>query len=258
MKLTKLFNQIKYNNRKRKQIALNHTERFSARLYSLIKSQNFDVILAPGNSGLFMGEIAKMVYEESGVDLPEYHVIPVYRDGSDYTDSVKLKSKNISEVLIIDDEIMTGTSAKMCIQSLLRAFPESSHINVTIVAENMNFEWHHKTPGVSVYFYPYARSISGLGNNISFILDKRDFNKLSKYIPIHKERKQVLAIVLSGMVKTKDNDGKWIFDKTVEGKIAHRTLEYMKIKRQIISDISVAVKTGIQKRKDKKIKFVGD
>lgn len=245
-KLSKKINRTK--------LAKKSIERFSARLFSLLEMQDFDLIVAPGNSGLMMSEIVKLVYEQCNKKLPELLVIPVYRDGTEHNQRFEIKK--VSEVLFVDDEIMTGTSAKECIKAIIRSFPQSSHINVTIVAENMFFEWHHRIPGVSVYFYPFARCIYGLNNNISHILSNRHFKKLSKYIPIYAEKKQVLAMLLSGKIKSKDNDGLWYFDETIEGKVIAVTDDYLTIKKQTIADILGHVKSGIEKYKDKKIEFV--
>lgn len=246
-KISKLYN--------RHSIAVDRLERFSARLYSLLNERDFDLIVFPGNSGLMMMGITEIVYDHLHKKMPKYIEIPVYRDGTDYNEVFDIPV--VTEVLVIDDEIMTGTSVKTCIEATLRSVKNASHINFTIVAENMFFEWHHRIPGVSVFFYPYARAIAGLTNNISRILNDSDFKKLSKYIPMHGEKKQVMALLLSGKVKLKDNNGRWYFDEVLEGKIVNRTIDYAKIKRQCIDEITIYIKSGIEKYKDKKISFVG-
>lgn len=240
----------------RKSVAIDRLERFSARLFSLLNEQDFDLLVFPGNSGLMMLGITEIVYEIAGKKIPQHIEIPVHRDGTTYDGIFDVKS--IGEVLVVDDEIMTGTSVKFCIESVLRSTKNVSHINFTIVAENMFFEWHYRIPGVSVYFYPYARAIAGLTNNISHMLNDDDFKKLSKYIPMHGEKKQVMALLLSGKVKLKDNDGQWYFDEVIEGKIVNRTKNYATIKRQLIGDMTIYAKSGIEKHKENKIVFVGE
>lgn len=240
----------------RRKLAEGRIELFAARIYSLIKENDYDLIISPGNSGLIMTEISKTVYEYSKKEFPKSFVLPIYRDGTKYEE--KLDIKRADNVLFVDDEIMTGTSAKECIKAIVRSFPDSAHIDVTIVAEHMFFEWHYKIPGVSVHFYPYGRAKSGKTNNISHILSDRNFKKLTKYIPIHAEKKQVLAMLLSGKLKNKNNNGEWFFDETVEGKVVARTKDYANIKREALTDINLYVKSGIEKHKDKRIKFVGE
>jgi adenine/guanine phosphoribosyltransferase-like PRPP-binding protein len=240
----------------RSSIAVDRLERYAARLYSLINKREFDLVVMAGNSGLVMGEIAKMVYEYAERPFPPHIAIPVYRDNTVHDDRYEINKA--TEVLFVDDEIATGTSAKFCIEAILRSLTNVSHVNFTIVAENMFFEWHYRIPGVSVYFYSYGKTIHGLTNNISHVLNDRDFNTLRKYIPIHGEKKQVLAMLLSGKVKVKDNDGNWCFDETIEGKVVARTKNYAGIKRSVVSDISIYIKSGIDKYKDEKIKFVGE
>lgn len=261
--------KIKYNSKRhgrlvgeitkrydRYSIASYWIERFSARIYSLISKHDFDLLVFPGNSGLMMLGITQIVYEHLEKPIPKHIEIPVYRDGSTYSDTFDIDKAN--EILIIDDEIMTGTSARYCIEAVLRSVKNVSHVNVTIVAENMFFEWHHRIPGVSVYFYPYARAIPGLGNNISYIVKPKQFRKLIKYIPIHAERKQILALLLSSKIKLKDNNNNWYFDTTVEGKVVSRTPQYLEIKKSVQADIIGFVKSGIERYKEKDIKFIGE
>lgn len=253
--LRKLSKKYKF---KRYDIAKSHIERLSALFYKLLKEDNkrFDIILAPGNSGLYMIEIAKLVYEHLKVDFPEYHVLPIYRDGTENNTELNIKSNNISEIMILDDEIMTGTSAKECINVFLKAARGSSHYNVTIVAENMYFEWHHRLAGVSIYFYAYARPIYGLGNNISHILPDKTYNKIKKIVPLHDEKKQAVAILLSGKAKAKDNNGEWYFDQTIETRVVSRMPDYYLMKREILNEIMIYVKSGIEKYKNKDIRFI--
>lgn len=241
---------------KRHAIAADRLERFSAMIYKQTRDRNekFDLIIAPGNSGLFMAEITAMVYTHLDMRLPEVHVIPIYRDGTDNSYEIKVKANEVKNVLFVDDEIMTGTSLKHCILSLIPQ-ANSSHIDFVVVTENMFFEWHNRIPGISVYFYPYAKTVHGLTNNISFLLNDKDFKKISKIVPVIAEKKQVMALLLSGKVKDKDNDGNWYFDETVETKVSRRLEEYPMMKRHLVNEINIHIKSGIQNYKDGDIEF---
>lgn len=236
----------KYN---RREIAIDRTEKFASKLYNLINERDFDLLVFPGNSGVMLRPIAEMVYEYDKRDFPAYIELPVYRDKTDYSD--KFDIPICKEVLIIDDEIATGSSAKICMETVLRSMTGVSFVNFTILAENMHFEWNKRIPGAFVYFYGYANSIHGMTNNISHILSGKDFETLSKYIPINAEKKQVLAMILAGKIKTKNNDSEWVFDETIEGKVVARTEKYVEIKKKIIADVYSYVKSGIEKHKDK-------
>lgn len=201
-----------------------------------------------------MGKILQIIYEELGIEFPEYHCIPVFRDGSENSYNIENLKNAICEVLIIDDEIMTGTSAKECLTSLLKS-TRNSHYNVTIVAENMFFEWHWRLPGVSVYFYPYSRIVHGFTNNISFILPEKPYKEISDVFPIYKERKQILAILLTGKVKEKTHAGEWCFDETVEQKIKARVPNYSLYKSNLYNEICNCVSSGKSKIKSGKIEF---
>lgn len=241
---------------RRHEIAVDRIERLAAMIYKQTKDRDekFDLIISPGNSGLFVAEIVSMIYSFLDINCPETHVIPVYRDETDNDIEIDVKTKEIKNVLFVDDEIMTGTSLKHCILSLIPQ-ANSSHIDMVVVTENMFFEWHNRIPGVSVYFYPYARSIPGIGNNMSFLINKKDFKRISKIVPVIGEEKQVMALLLSGKVKDKDNDGKWYFDETVETKVSKRLTDYPMIKRHLVDEINIYIKSGIQKYKDGDIKF---
>lgn len=258
--LTKYQSILKKSSRimkgKRYDVAVDRLERFAAMIYKQVseRKEEFDLIVAPGNSGLFMAEITRMVYDQLDLECPEIYVVPVYRDGTKNGSYPLIKSKSVSKVLFVDDEIMTGTSLKHCILSLLPV-ANSSHIDFVVVTENMFFEWHNRIPGVSIYFYPYGRTIHGLANNISFMLNNKDFRSISKIVPVIGEKKQVMAMLLSGKVKDKDADGKWYFDSTVETKVSRRLPNYHLIKRHLVDDINVYIKSGIEKYKDKEIKF---
>lgn len=236
----------KYN---RREIAIDRIEKFSAKLYKLINKIEFDLLVFPGNSGVMLRPVAEMVYEYSKLDFPNYIELPVYRDKTDYSGKFDIPACN--EVLIIDDEIATGSSAKICMETVLRSMTGVSFVNFTILAENMYFEWNKRVPGAFVYFYGYANSIHGMTNNISHILSDKDFKVLSKYIPINAEKKQVLAMLLAGKIKNKNNNGEWVFDEAIEGKVVARTDKYVQIKKGIIADIYGYVKSGIEKDKDK-------
>ena len=95
----------------------------------------------------------------------------------------------------------------------------------------------------------------GLTNNNSFLLNDKDFKKISKIVPVIAEKKQVMALLLSGKVKDKDNDGNWYFDETVETKVSRRLEEYPMMKRHLVNEINIHIKSGIQNYKDGDIEF---
>lgn len=236
--------------RKKERRAIGLITKFTKTLSGLISETDFGLVVVPGNSGLVMEAIARVVYSELMLPFPDSVRLAVSR-GSGIDERLPVAEEPIPwwdspEVLFLDDEIGTGKSLSRSIRAILPYAPEN--IYITAVAENMAFEWRRSKalPGAQVFLHSYARHIKGHGTNkISHVLRDSEFKTLAKYVPIHAEKKQILALLLSGRVKRLTNQG-IVFDRTIEAQVQSRAgSAYWDIKKKVVSRIWDAVRDGI-------------
>lgn len=228
--------------------------------------ENYDLLLGSGNSGLFITKIAKMTYDALNVNPPSILNLPIYRfkedgetlyDNSFLVTSVKEKLKSlpaINNILFVDDEIMRGLTAKECFSLILKAFPNISHLNTTIIAENHFFEWHYKMPKVSMSFFAYAPLIQGLNGNIGYFIPQKLFSNIQQNVPEVKSYNQVMAIVIGrGIKKIKNNKGHFDFD--IELALKNSLPNYENEKNTLIEELENLVKESVKEYKEGEIKF---
>lgn len=230
-------------------------------------NQNYDFVLGAGNSGLFMTKITQMTYEYLNIKTPLILNLPIYRfkeDGktpnnnSFLVQQVKEKLQDlnsINNILFVDDEIMRATTARECFNLLFQANPNISHLDVTIIAENHFFEWHYKMPKVSVSFFAYSPLIQGLNGNIGYFIPEDLYKEVSSLINEAVSYNHVMALVIGGVLKRKDNNSKPYFDFTVESSLKGKITNYDDKKSSLLNRLQELVKEGIKKYKAGKIKF---
>ena len=126
---------------RRKELAQSRIKMFAAAVTRQLVDEKevFDLIVAAGNSGLFMMQIVKRVYQSLGIKLPHTITLPIYRfktvdekqiinDNSNLKEYVKAQTNNISSqrlnILFVDDEIMTGLTVKASLELILDTLPE--------------------------------------------------------------------------------------------------------------------------------------
>ncbi len=98
--------------------AQRRTKRFVKKIKSLIQKNDFDIILAAGNSGIMMTKITELTYELLKIRLPPIVKIPIYLrdsqgkrikfDNSVLAPDVQKQIKNIKKIgkiLFADDEL---------------------------------------------------------------------------------------------------------------------------------------------------------
>lgn len=232
-------------------------ERFSARVLSVLKSEErekfpFDFVLSAGNSGLICDEVSAMVMSSMGIKPPALVRVPVSRKDGEETAPPQEVGSLGKECLFVDDEIRTGSSLFLALKSVKSRLPRT--VTVSIVAENMFFEWTRREIWVRPLMYSYSEHSGGGTNKMSHILKDKEFSELSRYSPIHAEKKQILALLLSGMVKEK-RDGVFVFTSDVVDHISARSSHFSEIKGEVSDRVKRLAVSGIAKYMNGDIKF---
>ncbi len=254
---------------RRKELAESRIKMFVASIYrQLIDfNENYDLVLGAGNSGLFMTRVTQMIYEYLNIKTPLILNLPIYRfkeDGktpnnnSFLTQQVKEKIQNlnsISNILFVDDEIMGALTAKDCFNLILQSYPNINHLDATIIAENHFFEWHYKIPKVSISFFAYSPLIQGFNGNIGYFIPEDLYKEVSSLIGEAVSYNHVMAIVVGGALKRKDNNSNPYFDFTVESSLKSKITNYDDKKSSLMNNLRELVKEGIEKYKAGEIKF---
>ena len=230
-------------------------------------NEKYDLVLGAGNSGLFMTRITQMTYEYLNIKTPFILNLPIYRfkedgttpnDNSFLTQQVKEKLQNldsINNILFVDDEIMRALTAKECFNLILQANTNINHFNATIIAENHFFEWHYKIPKVSISFFAYSPLIQGLNGNIGYLIPEDLYKEVSSLISEAVSYNHVMAIVVVGALKRKDNNDNPYFDFVVEVSLKNKITNYEDKKSSLMSKLQELVREGVEKYKAGKIQF---
>lgn len=229
--------------------------------------EKYNLILGAGNSGLFMTKITEMVYEYLNIRVPPVLNLPIYRFKEDeatlhdnYFLITQVKERlqgiqKISKILFVDDEIMRALTAKECFQLILEANSNIDHLSATIIAENHFFEWHYKIPKVSISFFAYSPLIQGLNGNIGYLIPEDFYKEISAMYNNTLSHNHVMAILIGGGLKRKDNIGKSYFDFTIESELKNKIADYDKKRSSLVNELKELVKEGIEKYKAGEIKF---
>ena len=227
--------------------------------------ETFDLLLGAGNSGLYMTKITEMVYQYLNIAVPKILNIPIIRfkeDGKTLNDNSSLlpqlkqdlnNAKTIRDVLFVDDEIMRAITAKECLGLLLKADPNISHLDVTIVAEHHFFEWHYKLPKISIRFFAYSPLIQWLNSNISYFIPKDFYREVSQQIESISSHNQAMAIVIGGAVKRIKQQP--YYDYSVSESLKQKISNYEEKKTILTKDLRELVGQGVDDYKTGKITF---
>lgn len=228
-------------------------------------NENFDLIIGAGNSGLYMTKITEMTYQYLNIATPKIINIPIIRfkeDGKTLNNNSLLlpavkqtinKINAIKDILFVDDEIMRAITAKECFELLLKADPNISHLDATIVAEHHFFEWHYKLPKVSVRFFAYSPLIQYLNANISYFVPEDLCQEIFKHIENISSHNEIMAIVTGGAVKRIKQQP--YYDYSVEKILKGKIPNYEERKVILTKDLQKLVKQGIEEYKTGKITF---
>lgn len=229
--------------------------------------EDYDLILGAGNSGLFMTKIAEMTYKYLSLKLPPILNLPIYRfkedktvinDNSFLAPLVKeaLDSLNtVNNVLFVDDEIMRALTAKECLNLVLKAKPNMNHLNAAIIAENHFFEWHHKMTKVSISYFAYSPLIQGFNENIGHFIPEDLYKEVLNLMNEPLSYNQVMAILIGGGIKRKDNKGNQYFDYILNPSLKSKIVNYDDRKKALIHRLEELIKEGVEKYKTGEIKF---
>ncbi len=259
-----------YKNR-RKELAESRIKRF---VFALCRQlfefdESFDLIMGGGNSGLFMTEITKIVFEKTNLNLPKVITIPIVRykpgtennskelfDNSSLLTLAKEKledTKAPKNILFVDDEVMTGTSLRDSLHIIEQIYP-NQRFDVTLIAEHHFFEWHYKLSNFSVRFFAYALLIRGLNGNIGYIVNESIFEQIQKIIPEANTSYKALTILLGGGLKNAE-EGKPFYDTTVVTKLIEAGFEFEKEKLRVVGEIEQLITEAIVEYNKGKVKF---
>lgn len=251
----------------RRELAVNRIKLFAATIYRLVQEKHdYDLVMSPGNSGIYMSVITEWVYQYLEKAVPPIVNLPIYRfndDGSLYDNNhlekeLALKTKNlepIRNVLFVDDEIMTGTSARNTLELLQKTRSSSEWVNFTIVAEHHFFEWRHLVPRTNVNFYAYARLIWGLNNNIAHVVPEAIYQEIIQYVGEDVAFNKVMAIILGDKDKQKDTSGKGYFSNEFDDTLKKLMPNYMEIKLDIQNEVKKIALEGIEQYQRKEFAF---
>lgn len=267
-KLNKLSSEYKSQ---RKELARSRIKMFAAAVFRQLidERQEFDLIIASGNSGLFMEVITKMVYDSLKIKLPQIIKLPIFRfqeiNGKKVPDdnlsllpelSGKLNELSLSpNILFIDDEIMTGLTVKTFLQLLQKEKTDFEQVKCTIIAENHFFEWHYLMPNASIRFFSFARLIQGLNGNISFFIPEDLYSKINSLFEEVESYTQAMAIVVGGGLKKKSDQGVPFFDTSLDKICSEKIENYLSLKQMLINELKVLVSEGLEEYKQKKLQF---
>jgi len=252
---------------RRNQLAKSRIKMFAASVARQLLefNENFDLLLGAGNSGLYMTKIAEMTYEYLNIPAPAILNIPIMRfkeDGKTLNNNFSLlqevkqalnKIKTIKNILFVDDEIMRTITVKECCNLLLQADLNIPHIDVTIIAENHFFEWHHKIPKASIYFFAYSPLIQWLNANISYFIPKDLYDEISKYAGCVSSYNHAMAIIIGGAIKK--TESKPYYDYSVDSVLKQKIPAYEEVKTSLIGDLQKLVKEGVDDYRTGKITF---
>ncbi len=150
-----------------KMIAKNHLKGFTKALSSLLRQRNFDLIVAPADSGSGMIGFAEIVAAEAGVKLPHALIIPIFSENiatqNVNNDSLVPQIANdfslahrYQEILFLDDEINLGGMLSSTLNLMQAAGKIDQNTTCTILAEGNGRIWDYPINGIRTDFLPYA------------------------------------------------------------------------------------------------------
>lgn len=186
-------------------LSLRNFKRFIALLYYLIieKKNEFDLILAGGDSGVSLARITELVYQQLDLKPPLVLSLPIVRwnpkwlhyhgqptelfDNSILISQIKDKIndlKKLENILLVDDEIKSGYTAKAAFNVVIGAIDKdkiSKLINLKIVAEDQGFKPEGFIEGINTGFYYFAKDTDNINNVLSYVIPWSIEKQLKSY-----------------------------------------------------------------------------
>lgn len=250
----------------RKELGQLRLKRFAAMLYILleVRGEHFDLLVAGGNSGIAVLEVAKMVYKKTSKDTPPIVQFPVYRQSNEPDVKIdpnlvetQLKDvHHVDRVLFVDDEIMRGQTAKVSFETIRDFLSEKVNpcLRCTIVAENHFFVWRYDVLGIAVRFLPFALVLQGYNCNFGYLIPEETLKSMEPILGEPIDRNKALALLLGGKVKAKKELISY-FDARLEDELVERVPEYSRLKAECFREFEALVEEGIEEYKNGLIEF---
>lgn len=153
----------------------------------VIENKKFDLIVAPGTTGVFVCKLTEMIYHKLDKPFPPKLLLPIVRykgeekpenlfDNSELLPDVieQLNGKNIGdlkEILFVDDELYGGNALRECLKLILK-YKELQNVTsetiCTIVAEDQRGPRQYNLPEVTFNFEFYEKGINEYSNAITY------------------------------------------------------------------------------------------
>lgn len=253
----------------RHEIAVSRIALFSAAICRLLLEFNerYSLIVTAGTSGLYMRELVTAVFRALAVQAPPTICLPVIRfedngalfDNSPLAAGLPGRSGNQDppkHILFVDDEIRRGTTARACLDLLIRSgyVDADRPLLCTIVAENHFFEWHWTLPGVSVRYFAPARLLYGLQHNIAHCLPADLVAAARTLLGPSFGCHELMALVMAGAMKRK-GERTGFFDETPAHRLAAEMPNYQAIRNEFLRDFESWVGHGVRQFRDGTIEF---
>jgi hypothetical protein len=159
-------------------LAVRNFKRFIAVLNYLIKRNEFDLLLFGGDSGIGLSKITELVYEQLDKKPPTMISLPIIRmepkwlddhgqevkkfDNSIFIPQIKDRVNSLNKLenlAFIDDEIGKGITARAIVNLAIETADENKlqkPLNLTILAEDQNFNPENFLENVNCDIYPFA------------------------------------------------------------------------------------------------------
>jgi len=256
-------NKKTYSKAKIKQLAEENIRFFTSDIKRLlvIENMNFDLILACGNTGIYLAELTKWIFNELKIKHPLVLKLPIQRfcksEAQKWPDS-KMEAKRLryqinpaknfplvifdnsvllpelkkqifgqkkyKNILFVDDEIHSTLTIRLALDLLQKSGHLSNQPNVTIVAENHNLIWPYHNPDVFLHFLPFGIH-KQLNNLISNAVSSDFIGSVLQYLPEDFNKKSVVNLLLDLPVKV-FNGKKPNFTKQFNLKLRKEMTEY--------------------------------
>jgi adenine/guanine phosphoribosyltransferase-like PRPP-binding protein len=175
-------------------------ELFIKKIKTLIEESDFDLILAPGNSGVFMAKITSMTYNYIGKSAPLIIKIPLYLkdrmggrikfDNSVLIPDVKRqieRVKKIRKILIVDDELTEKNPAtvRASIELLTAAGKiKMPDLTVFVIAEGQTGSLKLAKSFGKICYLPFAKASKewmGVYNFVSYSIPWEIQSKIREF-----------------------------------------------------------------------------
>lgn len=243
-------------------------------VYQLIaqNKENFDLIIAPGNSGIMMGKITEMTYEYLGIKSPPILKMPIYLrdrtgkrikfDNSVLIPQIKkqLKNvKNLNKILFVDDEINQNDpkTARVVLNLIKGSVSEklANKVSVFIVAEG---RWkgilrNIDISGFKIKFMPFEiadkKEWKGIFNFVSYEIPWKIQEQIRKYYSDKIIGSKEMFCILFGEPIKLFNNGKPTLSHKWEPILKRKVGNFSKLQGSFKIHIKTLIKETIEEQK---------